>query len=88
MRVSDEQAADSLAADSAAAAVPLTFLSVRALSGTTQELHHPLRIEFDQPLAAFLFFLYLRVFEEKAEGVGGPDEALERVGLLIADGEA
>ena len=36
----------------------------------------------------FLFFLYLRVFEEKAEGVGGPDEALERVGLLIADGEA
>ena len=49
----DGQAADSLAADSAAAAVPLTFLSVRALSGTTQELHHPLRIEFDQPLAAF-----------------------------------
>ncbi len=48
----DEQPADSLAADSAAA-VPLTFLSVRALSGTTQELHHPLRIEFDQPLAAF-----------------------------------
>ena len=49
----DEQPADSIAADSAAAAVPLTFLSVRAISGTTQELHHPLRIEFDQPLAAF-----------------------------------
>ncbi|MDE6453255.1 MAG: Ig-like domain-containing protein, partial [Muribaculaceae bacterium] len=43
---------DSLAADTLPPAPPIEFLAVRALGGTTQDVHLPLNLEFDQPLAA------------------------------------
>ena len=43
--------ADSLAADSVAPPAVIDFLGLKALTGTTQEVHLPVRIEFDQPVA-------------------------------------
>jgi len=47
-----EEIADSIPADSTIPAVPVNFLGLRALTGSSQEVHLPVAIEFDQPVAA------------------------------------
>jgi len=44
---------DSVAADSTATAVQIEYLTIRATTGNSQEVHLPVRIELDQPVASF-----------------------------------
>ena len=45
-----EEETDSVGADSVAP-VALNFIGIKALTGSTQEVHLPVRVEFDQPIA-------------------------------------